>query len=239
MFVLPSVFPGPVVTKGRFPSVTAELSQARVHLAPVREAWGTLQGPATGRGPCPQGARLLPLPCLGTCGLVSWHFPQALARNIPEPRILRRRLGVRRPLAGGPWGVGLRRDHGPQPGCCLGPWGTLTLGSGRTRWPEVVLGEIFQEEERHEETAWVGEAGRGSFTAERARQMNALGSGQVLVRLVCRTAYDSVTARLLEMARLAWPAGKSGSRESCGELVGALRGQGSPHPTVSRGGACR
>lgn len=107
MFVLPSVFPGPVVTKGRFPSVTAELSQARVPLAPVREAWGTLQGLATCReGALPPGCQALPpppssaLPCLGTCGLLSWHFPQALARNIPEPGSSGRRLGVRRPLAG-------------------------------------------------------------------------------------------------------------------------------------------
>lgn len=58
MFVLPSVFPGPVVTKGHFPSVTAELSQARVPLAPVREAWGTLQGLATCReGALPPGCQ--------------------------------------------------------------------------------------------------------------------------------------------------------------------------------------
>lgn len=41
LFVLPSVFSRPVVTKGRFPLVTAELAQARADLAPAEEAWGT------------------------------------------------------------------------------------------------------------------------------------------------------------------------------------------------------
>lgn len=40
MFVLPSVFSWPVVTKGRFPLVTAELTQARADPARAREAWG-------------------------------------------------------------------------------------------------------------------------------------------------------------------------------------------------------
>lgn len=35
LFVLPSVFSRPVVTKGRFPLVTAELAQARADLAPA------------------------------------------------------------------------------------------------------------------------------------------------------------------------------------------------------------
>lgn len=40
MFVLPSVFSWPAVTKGRFPLVTAELTQARADPARAREAWG-------------------------------------------------------------------------------------------------------------------------------------------------------------------------------------------------------
>lgn len=69
MFVLPSVFSGPAVTKGRFPLVTVELTQARADPAPAREAWGP-----TGPG-CWQGGH--PAPGVSGSCLPSTSVPQA------------------------------------------------------------------------------------------------------------------------------------------------------------------
>lgn len=109
MFALPSVFPRPAVTKGRFPLVTAELTQARAAQPQPRRP-GHRQG-----GPPAPGVPVLPhlsfaprrlrtpasLPC----------FPQALARNIPERGSSGRCLGDR------DFGQGC----GPQPRGYLGP----------------------------------------------------------------------------------------------------------------------
>ena len=63
MFVLPSVFSQPVVTKGRFPLVTVELTLARADPA-GRGRPGDPQGPATGReAPCSWGTSELPALC--------------------------------------------------------------------------------------------------------------------------------------------------------------------------------
>lgn len=63
MFVLPAVFSWPVVTKGCFPLVTVELTQARADPAPAREARETWQGPAIDQeGSLPLGCWLLPAP---------------------------------------------------------------------------------------------------------------------------------------------------------------------------------
>ena len=60
MFVLPSVFSRPAVTKGRFPLVTVELTPARADPA-RRGRPGDPQGPATGReAPCSWGTNELP-----------------------------------------------------------------------------------------------------------------------------------------------------------------------------------
>ena len=57
MFVLPSVFSQPAVTKGRFPLVTVELTLARADPA-GRGRPGDPQGPATGReAPCSWGTK--------------------------------------------------------------------------------------------------------------------------------------------------------------------------------------
>lgn len=143
MFVWPSVFSRPVVTKGRFPLVTVELTQARADPAPAKEAWGT-HGPG-----CWQGGH--PAPRAPGAAFPPQFYPQPegpraslLTRSPgtgPKPsRTLDLPVGVRetvRPLAGRPCGVGLRQGCGAQPGCSSGPQGTHILGSGRTQGPEV------------------------------------------------------------------------------------------------------
>lgn len=127
MFVLPSVFSGPVVTKGRFPLVTAELTQARADPAPAKEAWGTRQGPATGRqGALLPGRRVLPSlllsPPLGLRppGLSPGAFPRRWTETFQNSGASGRCLGDREATRCRPWGVGLWQGSGPQPGCCLG-----------------------------------------------------------------------------------------------------------------------
>lgn len=75
MFALPSVFSWPAVTKGRFPLVTAELTQARADPAPAREA-----RPPAGRAPCSWGAGCCLHPSRSTPsddpGLPSRAFPR-------------------------------------------------------------------------------------------------------------------------------------------------------------------
>lgn len=77
------MFPGPVVTKGRFPLATEELAPARAAPAPASEVGGpgrTRQGPAAGtRG------QVLPAdlsaPPSEDRGLLSWCSPPALPES--------------------------------------------------------------------------------------------------------------------------------------------------------------
>lgn len=114
MFVLPSVFSQPAVTKGRFPLVTVELTPARADPA-GRGRPGDPQGPATGReAPCSWGTSELPalrfhLPRPGDRGLPSWsspipgHWPKTFQNSANPPVGVRET--VRPMLAGGPCGI--------------------------------------------------------------------------------------------------------------------------------------
>lgn len=180
MFVLPSVFSRLLVTKGRFPLVTVELTQARADPAPAREAPGT-RGPGRWQGghptPGAPGAASTPQFCPQPEGPWASLLTLSPGTGPEHSRTLDLLVGVRetmRPLAGGPCGAALGQGCGLQPGCSLGPQGTRILGSSRTQGPEVTPGEVFV----GEGDVCVRLAGKGSVT-ESARTDRGTGFQRV------------------------------------------------------------